>query len=229
MAIVGGTTGREVGIGLFWLPLGAGNRAVRLGGSAFEAIVARLASQRPLDLYHAALEVRTPGARFVIEVAPYLWGAEARARRGVVAEGPVGSRLAGRLGVFRYELRCWQDGIIVDAEYAVASPLQISDDPRAARRLLDLVPFVPMNTWGRDELRLGEMWTSNSVISWLIARAGAGSADLHPPAGGRAPGWSAGLQLAARAETRPTTRAAAADEREAALSRLPSAGRDSGR
>ena len=193
----------EVGIGLYWLPLGAGDRVVRLGGFAFEAIAARRASRRRLDLYHAALEVRTPGARFVVEVAPYIWGAEARACGGVVAEGPVGSRRAGRVGLFRYELRCWQDGIIADVEHAIASPVQISDDACAAGRLLDLVPFVPMCTWGRDELGVGEMWTSNSVISWLLARAGACSADLHPPAGGRAPGWDAGLQVAARRETPP--------------------------
>jgi hypothetical protein len=189
-----------MGIGLYWVPLGAGDHVVRLGGFAFEAIAARLASRRRLDLYHAALEVRTPTARFVIEVAPGIWGAEARAARGVVAEGPVGSRLAGRVGLFRYELRCWRDGRIVDAEHAVASPVQISDEPGAAGRLLDLVPFVPMCTWGRDELGLGEMWTSNSVISWLILRAGAWSADLRPPADGRAPGWDAGLRIASRQE-----------------------------
>ena len=118
----GWTTGSEVGVRLYWLPLGAGDRVVRFGGFAWEAIAARLASRRPLDLYHAALEVQTPGARFVVEVAPYIWGAEARACRGVIAEGPVGSRLAGRLGLFRYELRCWRDGIIVDGEHAVAEP-----------------------------------------------------------------------------------------------------------
>jgi hypothetical protein len=26
--------------------------------------------------------------------------------------------------------------------------------------------------WGRDELGAGEMWNSNSLISWLIARSG---------------------------------------------------------
>ena len=200
MGSLGSTTGRGVGIDLYWVPLGASDTVVRLSGLAFEAVAARLTFRRRLDLYHAALEVRTPGARFVIEVAPYIWGTEARACRGVVAEGPVGSLLARRLGLFRYELRCWRDGIIAGAEHAVASPVQISDDARAARQLLDLVPFVPLRTWGRDELGLGEMWTSNSVISWLIARARSSSGELRPPAGGRAPGWDAGLRMAAREE-----------------------------
>jgi hypothetical protein len=224
MATVGSTTAREVGIDLYWLPLGAGDRIVRLCGFAFEAITARLTARRPLDLYHAALEARTRQARFVIEVAPYIWGTEARACRGVVAEGPVGSPLAGRLGLFRYELRCWREGIIPDAEYAVASPVQISDDACAASQLLDLIPSVPMSTWGRDELDVGEMWTSNSVISWLIARARVWSADLRPPAGGRAPGWDAGLRIAAR---QPACRdAAAAGDGHLAEPHRPATARD---
>jgi hypothetical protein len=95
-------------------------------------------------------------------------------------------------------VRCWRDGAIVAAEHAVQSPLRISDDPDAARRILDLVPSVPLHIWGRDELGLGEMWTSNSVISWLLAQACAGAAGIQPPPGGRAPGWEAGLRVAAR-------------------------------
>lgn len=33
-----------------------------------------------------------------------------------------------------------------------------------AQRLLDLVPTVPAMIWGHDEMRVGEMWNSNSVI-----------------------------------------------------------------
>ena len=28
--------------------------------------------------------------------------------------------------------------------------------------------------WGRDEFKVGEMWNSNSVISWLLERSGIG-------------------------------------------------------
>ena len=51
---------------------------------------------------------------------------------------------------------------------------------------------------GRDELRTGEMWNSNSVISWLLARNRFDVEEIAPPAGGRAPGWSAGLAVAGR-------------------------------
>ncbi len=196
MAIVDSTTGRDVGVRLYWLPLGAGGQVFRPIGVVFEAIAARLASRRRLDLYHAALEVRTSDARFVIEVLPFIWGRTARASRGVVSNGPVGSSLAGRVGLFRYELRCWQDGAIADIEHAVQSPVRVSGDDCAARRLIELVPSVPMYAWGRDALGTGEIWTSNSVIAWLVARAGAWSAELRPPDGGRAPGWEAGLRIA---------------------------------
>jgi hypothetical protein len=49
-----------------------------------------------------------------------------------------------------------------------------------------------------DELRIGEMWNSNSVISWLIACSGLDIESIRPPLGGRAPGWRAGIVMARR-------------------------------
>lgn len=189
---------------MYWLPLGAGGRSVRLNGRVFEALVARLERRARCDLYHSALEVRVPDARFVIEMAPVALsdGAE----RGVVAEGAVGARAAGRFRLFRYEVRRWRDGTIPDIAEAVASPHRLSDDPDCARRLLELVPQVPTPVWGRDELRAGEMWNSNSLISWLIARSGLDVESIQPPRGGRAPGWRAGIVMARRQQACPTTR-----------------------
>jgi hypothetical protein len=42
------------------------------------------------------------------------------------------------------------------------------------------------------------MWNSNSVIAWVIARSGIDAASIKLPSGGRAPGWHAGLVVAAR-------------------------------
>jgi hypothetical protein len=42
------------------------------------------------------------------------------------------------------------------------------------------------------------MWNSNSVISWLITRSGLPIEAVHPPTGGRAPGWDAGIVVARR-------------------------------
>ena len=186
------------GIDLYWLPLGAGGHSVRLNGVAFEAVAARLGRRPPCALYHSALVVHAPSGRFVIEQAPVC--DDRGADRGVVAEGAVGSRLAGRLRIFRYEVRRWRDGIIPDLAEAVASPQHLTDDPGRAQRLLDLVPRAPTPVWGRDELGAGEMWNSNSLISWLIVRSGLDAEAIHPPVEGRAPGWAAGLVVARRSE-----------------------------
>jgi hypothetical protein len=122
--------------------------------------------------------------------------------RGVVGEGPVGARWAARWRIFRYEVRRWRDGIIPDIGEAVASPHRVTDDPIAAQGLLDLVPSVPLAVWGRDELRTGEMWNSNSLISWLIVSAGLDPAAVPFPAHGRAPGWAAGVAVAIRSRRR---------------------------
>ena len=118
--------------------------------------------------------------------------------RGVVVEGPVGSSLLARLRVFRYEVRRWRNGRIPDAAYAVESPQRVCDDVHQARRLLALAPCVPPLKWGRDELRIGDMWNSNSVVSWLFAASSLPADRIQPPQGGRAPGWKAGLELARR-------------------------------
>jgi hypothetical protein len=184
------------GIDLYWLPLGAGGHSVGLNGRVFEAVVAALERRPRCDLYHSALEVRVADGRYTIESAP-VPDAHGK-RRGVVAGGAVGSRWAGRVRIFRYEVRCWRDGVVPDLDEAVESPRRLSSDPAAARRLLDLAPQVPAPVWGRDELGAGEMWNSNSVIAWLLARSGLPVETITPPAGGRAPGWRAGLEVAGR-------------------------------
>ena len=188
----------EAWVDLYWLPLGAGGHSVRLNGRIFEAVVARIEQRTACDLYHSALVVHAPSGRFVIEQAPVrdTDGTE----RGVVAEGAVGSRLAGRFRLFRYEVRRWRDGVIPDVAEAVGSPQRLTDDHRQVQRLLDLVPQVPTLVWGRDELDTGEMWNSNSIIAWLIVRSGLAAEAIQPPLGGRAPGWNAGLAVAHRQE-----------------------------
>jgi hypothetical protein len=185
-----------VGVELYWLPLGAGGHSVRWNGRVFEEVTARLERRPPCDLYHSALDVRVPDGRFVIEQAPVRDGNGAE--RGVVAEGAVGSARAGRFRIFRYEVRCWRDGVIPDVAEAVESPRHLTGDPRLAQRVVDLVPFAPAPVWGRDELGAGEMWNSNSLISWLIARSGLDVESIKAPAGGRAPGWRAGTIAACR-------------------------------
>ena len=185
-------------VDLYWLPLGAGGHFVRLNGRVFEAVLARAQGRSACDLYHSALEVRLAKARYVIEQAP-VRDAHGE-RRGVVAEGPVGLGWAGRLRIFRYEIRRWREGQIPDIGESVDSPRRLTCEWARAQRVLDLVPQVPTPVWGRDQSGTGDMWNSNSVIAWLIARSGMDVEAIEPPAGGRAPGWHAGLVVAGRQE-----------------------------
>lgn len=191
-------------VDLYWLPLGAGGHSVRLNGRTYEAFAAWHAGRPRCDLYHSALEVTARGGRFVVEMAPVPDGQGVR--RGVVAEGPVGARWAGRLRVFRYEVRRWPGGEIPDVAEAVGGAQRLTRDERTAERLLDLVPRVPTYVWGRDEVRAGDMWNSNSVVAWLIVRSGIELRNARLPARGRAPGWQAGIVVAG-AEAAPSTRA----------------------
>lgn len=183
-------------VDLYWIPLGAGGHCVRLNGRIFEAVVAWRSHRVPCDLYHAALVVHLDGRRHTVEMAP-VWNAPHPARQ-VACTGPVGLRWLGRSRWFRYEVRSWPDGVIPDLDEAVGGAHRLSDDPEVATRLLASLPDFPNATWGRDEQRTGDMWNSNSLVSWALARAGLAAESVAPPRGGRAPGWSAGLVVAAR-------------------------------
>jgi hypothetical protein len=186
--------GERDSVELYWIPLGAGGHVVRLSGRLWERTGALIHGRRADDLYHSALVIHLDGSRFVIEQTPALAAPEDR--RGVVVQGPVGVKVAGRFRLFRYEVRRWKEGTIPDLAYAVGAPIVVTGDPARASRILELVPSVPPLVWGRDERRTGDMWNSNSVISWLLVRAGIDVAGIRPPARGRAPGWDAGIAVA---------------------------------
>jgi hypothetical protein len=82
---------------------------------------------------------------------------------------------------------------------AIGDPVLITEDESVARRVLGLLGEVPTPVWGRDELKAGEMWNSNSVIAWVLHRAGVVERAGSPPREGRAPGWGAGVAVARRA------------------------------
>ncbi|WP_051276773.1 hypothetical protein [Marmoricola sp. URHB0036] len=188
----------DVRIELYWLPVGAGEPTglVRLSGRAYEAASARLERRPSRPLFHSALRVFVDDAEFVVEMAP-VWASDLR-DRGVVAEGAVGRPWLGRSRWFRYEIRCWRGGVIPDRAYAVGGPVRIDTDPARVERFLRAVRRFPTATWGRDEQRAGEMWNSNSLVSWALSVSGHDLSDVVPPMGGRAPGWAAGMAVAAR-------------------------------
>jgi hypothetical protein len=195
-------------VDLLWIPLGAGRTTgvVRTSGRAYEALAAHHQHRHRSDLYHSALEVGIGGHQYVIEMTP-VWGLPP-GDRGVLVEGPVGLPALGRWRLFRYEVHCWRDGVIPDRDETVGGPVRLSATTECARAVLDLVGDFPPATWGRDELGTGEMWNSNSLVAWLLARSGHDLRRVAMPRGGRAPGWSAGATVAQRARDERACRGA---------------------
>lgn len=182
-------------IDLYWLPLGAGGRCVGWNGRIYERAVAARQRRTPCDLYHSALQIHSGGVTHAVEMGP-VWNVASG--RGVLCEGPVGARVLGRFRAFRYEVRCWPGGSIPDLDEAVGGPQRVSEDPAQVAAVLALLPQVPPLTWGRDELGTGDMWNSNSLVAWALARSDLDMNAITPPPSGIAPGWLAGLRLAER-------------------------------
>jgi hypothetical protein len=181
---------------LYWLPVGAGGHCVRWNGRLYERLVASYQHRPACELYHSALQVHVDETTYAIEMGP-VWNVPT-AGRGVICEGPVGARPLGAFRAFRYEVRCWPDGCIPDLDEAVDPPTRVNNDAERATAILRVLQEIPRLTWGRDELGAGEMWNSNSLVSWALARTGHDLAVITPPVNGRAPGWAAGLWLADR-------------------------------
>jgi hypothetical protein len=184
-------------IDLYWLPLGAGGRWVRWNGRVYERLAAIRQRRVPYDLDHSALLIRSHRTTYAVEMGP-VWNVAAT-DRGVVCEGPVGAQVLGRFRAFRYEVRCWPGGCIPDLAEAVGGAHRVTEDPAQVAAVLSVLPQVPPLTWGRDELGTGDMWNSNSLVSWALARTGHDMQGIKPPPKSRAPGWRAGLCLADRA------------------------------
>ena len=189
------TEGPEASVDLYWLPLGAGGHSVRLNGKIFEAVVAGLERRSRRDLYHSALIVGVPEGRFAIERRPC--GA-ATAERGVVSGGAVGSCWAGPLPDLPLRAAPLAKRVIPDVAEAVESPQRLTTDARSRSASSTSCRRCRHPCGAVTNCGAGEMWNSNSVISWLIARCGLEVEPISPPVGGRAPGWRAGIVVARR-------------------------------
>ncbi len=181
---------------LYWIPLGTGGHFLKYIGWITESVKAVVHRHKRQDLYHTALRVTTPEGAYFIEQAPTERGPGNT--RGVVSEGPVFMRQLGSIKFFRYENRCWFNGSIPDIAFAVGGPIIVTQSEDKVRNILDSIRKVPTPTWGRDENALGEMWNSNSVISWVLTTSGIDLNSVLPPDSGRGPGWEAGKILALR-------------------------------
>ena len=181
-------------VDLWWLPVGAGGHVVIHTSRLWERWNAFRERRAPRPLFHAALEVHVDGRRIVIEMAP-AWGSGSGSA-GVVATGPVGARFLEALRLFRYEIRCREDGVLPDRAHAPEPPIQMPVAVATAREIPELLRTVPHHVWGRDALGIGDMWNSNSLVAWLLETSGIGTSGLRPPADGAAPGWLTGVVAA---------------------------------
>ena len=173
---------------LFQIPVGGDSASSTLG------VLGGIFVKNPYNrtFYHSALEVQlvenNECVRYVIELQNYVEGAEAQQAVGQVLSGGFGSfvnALVGRV----YGIRKWKNGQIEDIDTAAPNPRLVTDDCRAVERVLSLVTQIPTHDYGLD-------WTSNSVISWLLERAGLDPNTLPPPPGGIRPGWEEGAAAA---------------------------------
>lgn len=185
---------KNCSVELLWLPVGAEtSRFQQASLRLWETLEAARCRRPRTALVHSALRVRTTdGTSFAIELTPEFQ----RGAAPPTATGPVGLRLLGRLKLFRWALQCTPGGVFPDEQWATGDPMVLSTDCSTAEAILDLAREIPRYTWGRRRPGTGEMWTSDSVIAWLLVRAGIDLAGVGPPPGTRAPGWNAGMVVA---------------------------------
>jgi hypothetical protein len=147
-----------------------------------------------LTLFHSALCVQMPEGvecpTYSIELTDTCEDdAESRVKGERLRGGVI--LLPGFIDV--YGIRAWRQGHIVDHEHALP-PNLLSNDCAIAARLLSLVGEIPPLDYG--ERRGGDRWTSNSAVSWLLARVGLNPGQIPPPPDGMTPGWNAGINQA---------------------------------
>ena len=177
---------------------------MRWNGRLYEWLSAWRERRVALDLYHAGLMLHLDDVTYAIEMGP-VWNVPAT-DRGVVFEGPVGTRWLGSSRMFRYEVRCWAGGQIPDIAEAVDSPMRTTQEPTRIQNVLALLRAAPPLTWGRDELGTGEMWNSNSMVAWVVARSGhEWTASDHRAMGGHRDGTPAWFSQAGASNPRSSS------------------------
>ncbi|MBN8883178.1 MAG: hypothetical protein J0H73_12805, partial [Salana multivorans] len=99
----------------------------------------------------------------------------------------------------------WPNGTIPDLRWAEGGSTTLTTSAAVARALVERVRDVPDLVWGRTVDATGDMWNSNSLVSWLMSTTGLDPTGVRPPDGGRAPGWRAGSAIAAAATSATRT------------------------
>ncbi|UIN29528.1 hypothetical protein [Microbacterium binotii] len=180
-------------LAVWWIPVGAGGWLVSHASGLWERMTAAREGRAARPLLHAAIEITDRRGRSVIEMAP-AWSGP-RTAHGVVGTGPVGLRVLGLSVCFRYEIRCWRDGTVPDLAFAPRPPRIHETSEVVTDAIIMDATNAPRHVWGRDVFGIGDMWNSNSLIAWLLTRAGIAE---HPPSDCSAPGWKCGVEAARR-------------------------------
>lgn len=175
-------------VAVVWALVGEDGHVVRRTSHWWEVLDATREHRPAVPLYHAALQLRVDGELSVVEMTPR-WGRTVAGLRDVVATGPVGSRWLGWSRLFRYEVRFIRPSVQTASEGVV-----LSEASTTVTAVVAAVPRVPRLTWGRRVRPTHDLWTSNSVVSWVLADAGL-LGEVGPPVPGRAPGWEAGVAV----------------------------------
>ena len=185
---------------LYWLPLGAGGHSVQVQRPRLRG-PGRGARPAALDLISTT--------RHYASVSPREGSSSNRRLFPIGVAANVASSSRGRSaadGLGDFACFVTRSGSGLAARFPTSRrPLTARETTErrrdTGRRVLARAEEVPPLTWGRDEMRTGEMWNSNAVIAWVLSRSGIDAAQVMPPRGGRAPGWNAGLAVAQRSDS----------------------------
>jgi hypothetical protein len=162
----------------------------------WERLRALKAGRSPRELLHVALEVQLDSStKFVIELVPAGFG-PARTSTGVVGNGPILSRALGWMRMFQYEIRRWKNGVVEAKDKSTRPPSTYVITRDQALQIIDGASRAPRHPWGQDVLGNGDMWNSNSLVSFVLVSAGMDPAAIEPPASADWPGWDTGVALA---------------------------------
>ena len=169
-----------------------------VGGDVSSAILrffANLVLDNPDDkeLYHCALEVQCPDEeqgciRYIIELTDHVSEDEA---------GNVGQILSGHSGGigssspgFEYGIRLWPNGEVNGGgpDAGGQDPYVVfRDDCDKVKEIVELARQIPTNDYSSE-------WTSNSIIFWLLERAGCDTSEIPGPGGGITPSRANGAE-----------------------------------
>jgi len=94
---------------------------------------------------------------------------------------------------FSYGIRVWRNGELEDESEAL-DKVRVSISCKVAKCVVENASNVPI--FGYGESKHGDLWSSNSIPSYLLQRCGIDAEGVPIPGPAHVPGWDAGLRQA---------------------------------